>query len=112
MSVFKAYKVRSGKPLPVLGTGTTGQSMVMYTFGSECNKIISCENDTNVVLSSQMCLFNPDEGAFISASYRAYPEKVNGKLVFNSVLVEKPTLSDGLENEECAGLSDSLFSNR
>jgi len=93
MARLDTYRLRNGSPLPVLEEGTTATASVMYTFGSECQEIVTCANTNDVAKSDEFCLFNTDENSYWSANYSALPTKVNGRITYNSVIQKKPRLS-------------------
>jgi len=81
------YKVRVGNAIPILCDKPEDASKgnVVFTFGTETQEVISCSADDKVVGSKDMCMRG---GFYFSANYRALPGKVNGRLVFNSVLTK------------------------
>jgi hypothetical protein len=103
MAIIHSYQVRAGRPMPILcdTTGAT-QEVLTFTFGTECQKIYNCSVDEKVIESSEACLQNPDEDAVFSASYRAFPTKVQGKIVYNSTVKEIPSLHNDYDTSgEC-----------
>lgn len=79
------YKAIISKPVP-----TCDGNAVLFLFGTECTQIDSSTATETIVKSSDMCI-NP-KGTYVSASYRSYPGKINGNLVFSSTLTHKPQL--------------------
>jgi hypothetical protein len=90
MSVVKIYNKRVGRPMPLLGSGNESSSLIQYTFGAECQKIINCSNETTVLPSEDFCMAG---GQYYTASYRALQQKdKSGRIVYNSTVREKPSL--------------------
>lgn len=95
------YKQRSGPAIPVMD-GATSKGTIIFSFGSETQEVITeCSTETNFLGSNDMCLLG---GEYYSAQYRAFPGKINNKLVFNSVLNKKPVSRAEIKTEgECSG---------
>jgi len=88
------YRIRAGNAISIVCDDTINnisQGNLVFTFGTESQEINSCSADQDLLKSSDMCMLG---GNYFSATYRAYPGKVNGKLVFNSVITKKPVLSN------------------
>lgn len=87
------YTVRTGNAIPKLcdAPSDPSEGNIIFTFGTETQEVISCGFDINVVKSKDMCMFGGD---YYSATYKALPGKVSGKLVFNSVLAKRPERTD------------------
>lgn len=94
MAVVNVHRQRNGNPLPILGGGSTSSGAVMYIFGNECQRVITCSNDDTPVRSEEMCLLG---GLYWSASYKALPNKVSGKVRYNATLTEKPIIGQNIQ---------------
>ena len=91
MAIVNTYTLRLGRPMPVLcDTGGTAEDVISYTFGSECQQVETCAADENVAPSAETCLMNMEDDAIYSATYRAHPVTVDGKIIFNSTVTRKP----------------------
>ena len=83
MANTTTYTVRTGRPIPIMGNSGAANGIRQYTFGYECQKVITCSTEETVITSEDMCLWGGD---WYSASYRALPVKVNKKVLFNATL--------------------------
>jgi hypothetical protein len=101
MATVEVYTLRTGRPIPIIGGGGSASGAVQYTFGSECQKVITCAADDEVVHSDEFCLLNTDPEAYWSASYRALPVKIDDKVKYNSTITVKPKLLSSTGG--CAG---------
>lgn len=91
MSSITTYNVRAGNAFPDVGEGSISTGAVIFTFGVELQEVLSCSTEKTVLKSKDMCLLG---GSYFSASYRAYPGKVAGNLVFNSTVTKKPIFTN------------------
>lgn len=96
------YKNRIGRPIPVM-CNNSGQvdDVIVHSFGVECQEVFACPYEPKVPLSSESCLRNLDDDAIFSASYKAYPVKVNNQLVYNAVIQTKPLFAPAGGNAVC-----------
>lgn len=91
MATVITYQIRSGNGVPLLCNGSSpSEGNIVFTFGTETQEVINCSFDSDVITSKDMCLLGGD---YYSATYKALPGKVGGKLVFNSTLMKKPIRS-------------------
>ena len=105
MSSSNIYTLRTGKPLPIMGSGGESSGIKQYTFGSECQAVIACSNENTVLKSEEFCLMG---GEWISANYRALPNKVNGNIVYNATLKKVPVILSSTNG--CGGTGQNACS--
>jgi hypothetical protein len=106
MTFLTTYQVRVGRPLPIYCDSPTVEGVIVYSFGSECQDVISCSLDQTVIRSSETCLRDLSEDAVFSANYRAHPQKINGQLAYTSTIQRKPVFS---QDYACAVGSNNCF---
>lgn len=95
MADLTTYTVRLGRPTPLIcDPFGSAEGVIVFTFGVECQQVLSCATDQRVVRSDEMCLIDASDNALFSAQYKALPSKVNGSLVYDSVLTRKPVYSN------------------
>ena len=106
MAKVTTYKVRSGNAIPIIanGGGDSSTGIVIFTFGTETQEIITCAAEDDVIGSADMCLLG---GEYYSANYSALPAKVNGNLKFTSNLAKAPVFSANYKAGGCSGSSSS-----
>ena len=93
MTTLNSYQVRAGNAIPLMcnGANESSQGNLIFTFGTECQEIISCSYTITVIKSVDMCLLG---GSYFTATYKGLPGRVHGKIVFQSNLTKKPILSE------------------
>lgn len=92
------YKVRSGPGMPIMGDSDISAGVVIFTFGSETQKIeAGCSNEIDIT-SKDMCLMG---GAYFSASFKAMPGTVDGNLIFSSTKATKPIMAGSTDGNMC-----------
>jgi hypothetical protein len=92
MTTLNSYTVRAGNAIPLMCDKPVDASTgnLVFTFGTECQEINTCGYTNQIIKSTDMCLLG---GIYYTATYKALPGKVNGQVVFQSVLTKKPVLS-------------------
>jgi hypothetical protein len=94
MAIVDIHRARNGNPMPIMGGNSTSTGAVMYMFGNECQRVITCSDDGAPLRSEEMCLMG---GAYWSASYRALPAKVDGDVKYNSTITEIPRIGQEVQ---------------
>lgn len=100
MVKVNTYRVRQGNPMPLLCDGDTSYGLVITFFGEERQEVNSCDADTEVLKSEDMCLRG---GEYYSASYQAHQSRIDcDQMVFKSVTTKPPILlsNEGLDTRE------------
>lgn len=89
------YRARAGRAIP----SNCGDETKIYVFffGSETQKVLHCARDEEVIKSEDTALLNRDDDAIYSGQYKAYPARVDNKIIYNSVLSTKPILHEGYD---------------
>ena len=90
MSPITTFKERVGRPMPVLGSGSSSTGSIQFKFGIECQRVDTCVATKDVVGSDEFCLVGGD---LYSASYQALPYRdSNKKVIYSSTIRYKPTI--------------------
>lgn len=103
MATVTQYKVRLGRAMPKLCSTTgTSKKIIQFRFGGETQEVLTCNYDTKIVKSEDACLASEEADAYYATNYKAHPVKVEGELVYQSV-IQKPVVLHETVKYGCTG---------